>query len=144
MEVFRDIFSQNMKVSGILVISVIIKLHNRVVFRDIFSLYMKASNILVISVIIKLHNRVILRNIFSPYIKVSINLVIRVIIKLYDQVITRLILQQSTPVSESYPLSFTNITLESIRMSIVYFTNILGFHFFLLLPSIIDGHHQWY
>ena len=47
-----------MKVSSILVISVIIKLQHRVIFRHIFSLNMKVSSILVISVIIKLHNRV--------------------------------------------------------------------------------------
>ena len=50
-----------MKVSSILVISVIIKLHNRVVFRHIFSLNMKVLSILVISVIIKLQHRVIFR-----------------------------------------------------------------------------------
>ena len=49
-----------MKVSSILVISVIIKLHNRVIFRHIFSLFMKVSNILVISVNIKRRIRVIL------------------------------------------------------------------------------------
>ena len=54
-----------MKVSSILAISVIIKLHIRVIFRDIFSLNMKVSSILVISVFIKLHDRVIFRNIFS-------------------------------------------------------------------------------
>ena len=48
-----------MKVSSILVISVIIKQHNRVIFRHIFSLYMKVSSILVISVILYLHNRVV-------------------------------------------------------------------------------------
>ena len=50
-----------MKVSSILVISVIIKLHYRVIFRSICSLYMKVSDILVISVIIKLRDRVIFR-----------------------------------------------------------------------------------
>ena len=54
-----------MKVSSILVISVIIKPHNRVIFRNIFSLNMKVSSILVISVIIKPHSRVNLRDIFS-------------------------------------------------------------------------------
>ena len=56
----RHIFSLNMKVSSILVISVIIKLQHRVISRDIFSLNMKASSILVINVIIKLLYAVIL------------------------------------------------------------------------------------
>ena len=54
-----------MKKTSILVISVIIKLQDRVVFRSIFSLNMKVSNILVISVIIKLQDRVILRDTFG-------------------------------------------------------------------------------
>ena len=37
-------------------------LHIRVIFRDILSLNMKVSSILVISVIIKLHKRVILKD----------------------------------------------------------------------------------
>ena len=46
---------------GLIVISVIIKLHTKVVFRNIFSLNMKVSSILVISVVIKLQHRVIFR-----------------------------------------------------------------------------------
>ena len=42
-----------MKVSSILVISVILNLHNRVIFIDIFGLKMKVSSILAISVITK-------------------------------------------------------------------------------------------
>ena len=49
----------------------IIKLHNRVVFRHIFSKNMKVSSILVISVIIKLQRDVVFRNIFSLNMKVS-------------------------------------------------------------------------
>ena len=54
-----------MKVSSIPVISVIIKLHNRVIFRHIFSLNMKVLGILVITVVIRLHIMVILRDILS-------------------------------------------------------------------------------
>ena len=56
--IFRIIFSLYMKVSSILVISVISNSLKRVIFRGIFILYMKESSIPVISVIIKLHNRV--------------------------------------------------------------------------------------
>ena len=48
-----------MKVSSILVISVIIKRLNREVFGIIFSQNMKVSSIIVIIVIIKLQHRVI-------------------------------------------------------------------------------------
>ena len=44
---------------NMLVISVTFKLHTKVVCEDIFKIYMKVSGILVNSVIIKLHNRVI-------------------------------------------------------------------------------------
>ena len=54
-----------MKIPGILVMSVIIKLHINMVFRHIFSQYMEVSSNLVISVIIKLHRRAVLRHIFS-------------------------------------------------------------------------------
>ena len=54
-----------MKVSSILVISVIIKLQDRIIFRHIFSLNMKVSSTLVISVIINLQNRQIFRDIFG-------------------------------------------------------------------------------
>ena len=58
-----------MKVSGILVISVILYLHSRVVFSNIFSLNMKVLDIPVVSVIIKLQNRVIFKDIFSLSIR---------------------------------------------------------------------------
>ena len=45
-----------MKVSSILVISVIIKLHNRVVLSNTFNLNIKASSILVIIINIKIYN----------------------------------------------------------------------------------------
>ena len=38
-----------MKVSSIFVVSVAIKLHNRVIWQDIFNLYMKVSSMLVLS-----------------------------------------------------------------------------------------------
>ena len=51
-----------MKVSSILVISVIIKLQQIVVSRHIFSLFMKESSIYVMNVIIKRYGRLILKN----------------------------------------------------------------------------------
>ena len=54
-----------MKVSSILVIIVIIKLHNRVIFRGIFSLNIRESSTLVISVITKLHTSIIFKDIFG-------------------------------------------------------------------------------
>ena len=49
----------------------IIKLHARIIFRDIFSENMKVSSINAISVIIKEHKRVFFKNIFSLNIKLS-------------------------------------------------------------------------
>ena len=62
-----------MKVSGFLVISVIIKLHGNAIFSNIFSLNMKVLDILVVSVIIKLQNRVIYKDIFSLSIRYPFN-----------------------------------------------------------------------
>ena len=80
-----------MRASSIRVISVIIKLRNRVIFRLIFSLYMKVSGIGVISVIIKPQIGVISRSIFSLNMMVSGIRVISVIIKLQESIIFRLI-----------------------------------------------------
>ena len=49
----------NMKESSMIVISVTIKLHNRVILQDIFKLYMMVLSMLVISVTNNLHSRVI-------------------------------------------------------------------------------------
>ena len=57
------------------------KPHNRVIFRDIFSLYMKVSSILVITVILNLQNRVVFKHIFSILVYVIIRLHIMVILR---------------------------------------------------------------
>ena len=85
-----------MKVSSILVISVILNIHDKAVFRLIFSLYMKVLSILVMSVIIKLHYKRVFRYIFSLNMKVSGILVISVIIKQQDGINLRITYQQST------------------------------------------------
>ena len=110
-EVCWDITDLNMKVSSILVISVIIKLHKKAVFRNTFSQYMKVSSILVLNVIIKLQQRVIFRHIFNPNMKVSSILVLCVIIKLHNNVISSLTWQQNT-VTPSW-----SATIATIRPS---------------------------
>ena len=57
--VLQGMKNQFMEMSSIPAQCVIIKLQHRVIFRLIFILYMKVSSILVISVTIKLHNRVV-------------------------------------------------------------------------------------
>ena len=104
-----------MKVSSILVMSVIIKLRDRISFRNIFSLYMKVSSILVISVILDLLIGVLFRDIFSQSMKVSSILVISVIIKLHNRVTFRRIFSEST-ISTDHQFSFcplSNITIVS-------------------------------
>ena len=54
-----------MKVSCTLVISVIMKVHTRVIFADIFRMFMKVTSFLVVSVIIKPREWILFRNIFS-------------------------------------------------------------------------------
>ena len=78
-----------MKVSSILVISVIIKLHKMDIFRHILSLNMKVSDILVTSVIIKERGGTIFGHIFSLNIMLFSIPKISGIIKLHSRVVFR-------------------------------------------------------
>ena len=77
-QVWSNILSVNMKVSDILVLNAIIKLQYRKILRVIFSQHMNnhKQNTIVISVITKLHNKIIWRHIFSSSMKKSTILVI--------------------------------------------------------------------
>ena len=105
--VWKHTFNLYMKVLSMLVKGATIKLHSGVVWQFIFNLYMNMLNMLVISVTIKLQNRGIWQIIFSQFMKVSSMLVICVINNLQHSVLWLIIFKLNTTSGDQCNHQFT-------------------------------------
>ena len=74
--IFKDTYSQSMKVSSIHVINVKLNLQMLALFRSMLSLYMRVSNTHAVIVIIRLHKRLVCSVTYEPNI-VMLKLVVK-------------------------------------------------------------------